>query len=184
MNGRKVAGATIQIVWLLVEVLAIVRSSISTYNVTMSISGGDTLYSYFTVAVVELSLFALLMLAGSEPVAPIAALVLIAFSGVLQFAEIGILTNTLDNQSRELLRYAIAFSPTCLLLVGLLKRLTSDVGGIVDAISGVFNRDKSSKSLASSAWVENRKVKRWRDDSGRKHSKYLPTGQKGKLHKS
>jgi hypothetical protein len=168
----------------------------------MSLSNQDVTFSVFTVAVVELSLFAMMLMAGVEAVAPIAALVLIAFSAVLQYAELSLLTGTMDEQSKLMLRYAVSFAPTVLLLVGLMKRLTSKegapsgrgslgdlVGGIARGARSMFGgapRGQGVKTLASetpgkNSWVEHRAVERWRDEDGRKHSRALPRGRgKGK----
>lgn len=137
--------ATVQLVWLIVEVAAIVRSSIATFNVVNSISNGDTLFSVFTVGVVELALFGMLVMAGSEPIAPVAALVLIAFSGVMQYAELLLLTGSMDQQSKTMLLYAASFAPSVLLLFGLVKRLTggesNPFAGVGDAVRGLFGGD-------------------------------------------
>ena len=187
---------TVVLVCLLVEVFCIVRSAIASFNVTMSLSN-DVTFSIFTVAVVELSLFAMLLMSGAEAVAPIAALVLIAFSAVLQYAELAIITGAMDEQSKMILRYAVSFAPTVLLLVGLLKRLTSkegahsvqsslgDVfGGIVRGARDLFGGSHSGQEARAfndetekNSWVETRKVKRWRDANGRTRSKYVPSGK-------
>ena len=136
MNEKRMQ--TVQLIWLLVEVFCIIRSAIASYNVTMNLANGDTLFAVFTVGVIELSLFAMLIMAGVEVVAPIAALVLIAFSGVLQYAELALVTSAMDEQSKTMLRYAVSFAPTVLLLVALMKRMTeSDAGNVFDNI-GTF----------------------------------------------
>ncbi len=87
---------TLSLIWLLVETFCIIRSAVASFNVVMNLTNGDTIFSLFTVAVIELSLFAMLLMSGSEAVAPIAALVLIAFSGVLQLAKLLLITGALD----------------------------------------------------------------------------------------
>ena len=181
---------TVSLLWLLVEVFCIIRSAIATFQVTMSISNGDMLFAVFTVGVVELSLFAMLLMSGQEPVAPIAAIVLIAFSGVLQFAEMALLTGSMNEQTKLILRYAVSFAPTVLLLVGLIKRLTEKVDSVANLFSSFSqwaNLGKSKEtakafdtSVQNNEWTETRKVKRWRDITGRKHSKSLPSGRKSK----
>ena len=175
---------TLELVWLIVEVFCIARSAVATYSVTMSVSNGDVIFSAFTVAVVELSLFSLLLMSSSEAVAPIGALLLIAFSGVLQFCEVLTLQNLLDAQAKEILRYAVSFAPTMLLLLGLVKRLTSSSNAtlpdVVNWVSNLFATGqgaKGQKTFASDvelprgkAWKETRV--RYRDAHGRK--KTLP----------
>lgn len=145
---------TVQLIWLFVEVGCIIRSALATFNVTMSLSGNDTVFSVFTVAVIELSLFAMLLMANAEAVAPLAALVLIAFSAVLQFAELALLTGTMDAVTKDTLRYAVSFAPTILLLVGLVKRLTSDAksssgGGMWDAVRRWFAPSETTRPMRS-----------------------------------
>lgn len=185
---------TLELVWLIVEVFCIARSAVATYSVTMNVSNGDVIFSAFTVAVVELSLFSLLLMSSSEAVAPIGALLLIGFSGVLQFCEVLTLQNLLDAQSKEILRYAISFAPTMLLLLGLVKRLTSagnaTLPDVVNWVSNLFNGDKVAQGQTSKAlgftvplprgkvWKETRV--RYRDASGRKRTlpkSKLPRGK-------
>lgn len=183
---------TLQLLWLIVEIFCVVRSAVASFNVTMGLSNDDLVFSAFTVGTIELSLFAMLLMSGVEVVAPIASLILIAFSGVLQWAELSLLTGAMDDQTKTMIRYAVSFAPTALLLMGLVKRLTSrgesfSFGGFVNGVRGLFGRVPSgqpAKALNTDAenngWVETRKVKRWRDGNGRKRSRSLPSGQRSK----
>ncbi len=169
---------TLSLIWLLVETFCIVRSAVASFNVVMNLTGNDTIFSVFTVAVIELSLFAMLLMSGSEAVAPIATIVLIAFSGVLQFAELLLITGAMDAQTREVLRFAVSFAPTVLLLIALIKRLTESKNqpGLLDSFRGLFGRGGATeKTMATDAelprgkvWKETRL--RYRDSQGRKRT--------------
>lgn len=174
---------TLSLIWLLVEVFCIVRSAVASFNVTMDLTNGDAVFSIFTVAVIELSLFAMLLMSGSEAVAPIATLVLIAFSGVLQLAELLLITGAMDEQTKTILRYAVSFAPTVLLLIALIKRLTESKGGagLLDSMRGLFGKSETGKTFANDAelprgkaWKETRF--RYRDAQGNKRT--MPKGKR------
>lgn len=173
---------TIQLVWLFVEIFAILRSAVASFNVVMNVSGGDVTFAVFTTATIELALFAMLLMAGSESVAPIAALCLIVFSAILQYCEIALMQGSMDPQSKQILTYAVSFSPSVLLLFGLVKRLTDggNIGGVLSSLRGLFEHNAQGKPTKEygftvpalgKRWVE--KNVRWRDANGKKHSRSL-----------
>ncbi len=118
---------TLQILELGLELLAMARAAISTWLVVSYITGGNSLYTVFTVSVVEGALLISLILLRQSAIAPITALIAIAFSAVMQYEELRVLDGTITGDEREIMRYAVAFSPIVLLLLAYVKRLFEDV---------------------------------------------------------
>lgn len=188
-----VNAATVNLLSSLLEIFATVRSVLATYAVSMAVTHGDQTFSIFTVAVIEGALLLSMFSIGFEIVSPITAIMALAFSAVMQWVELSTLTGSLDADMQRNLMMALAFAPTVLLALGILRRLKSggDVGSIFERLLGMFNpvpRGKGeSKSYAfdvprGKGWVETRKT--WRDALGKKHSKVLPRGKRRSKRKS
>ena len=184
--------ATISLLSSLLEIFATVRSALATYAISMAVTNGDQSFSLFTVAVVEGALILSMMSIGLDAVSPLTAIAALIFSGVMQYLEIATLQGALDAQQKQILLFALAFCPTVLLALGILRRLaeggnTGALGLVLGRMGGLFKpASGESKSYAfdvptvQKTWKEKREVVRWRDSSGRTHSKYVPTVQKGK----
>lgn len=177
----------------LLEIFATARSALATYAVCMAVTGGDQTFSLFTTAVVEGALILSMMSIGFDAVSPITAVVSLLFSAVMQYLEVITLTGVLSPDQRQTLQLVLSFAPSVLLALGILRRLSNgadDFGGLVESVKSFFRGDGVSKKQSRSygfdvdvpgkSWVEKRKVVRWRDSSGKTHSKYLPSVQKRK----
>jgi hypothetical protein len=117
---------TFSVVWWLVEIAGIVRSALATFAVVNAITNGDFIYSVFTVLTVEGLFIASLFLMRVESVAPISALLALAFAGVMQLYELKLLDGSISVAEKDILRYAVAFSPIVILLLGYLRHLTGE----------------------------------------------------------
>ena len=187
--------ATISLLSSLLEIFATVRSALATYAISMAVTNGDQSFSLFTVAVVEGALILSMMSIGLDAVSPLTAIAALIFSGVMQYLEIATLQGALDADQKQILLFALAFCPTVLLALGILRRLaeggnTGALGLLIGRIGDAFKPASGEvKSYAfdvpqgQKTWVETEKRVRWRDASGRKRSKHLPQGQKGKVKK-
>jgi hypothetical protein len=192
MNG--INRATTLLLSSLLEVFATVRSALATYAVSMVVTNGDQTFSLFTVAVVEGALILSMLSIGLDPVSPLTAIAALVFSAVMQYLEISLLQGSLNAEQKNTLLIALAFAPTVLLALGILRRLTEDgntgaLASLVSRVMGFFKPSApagASKSYgftvapggkaAKGSWVETRKVVRFRDASGRK--RYVPQGAK------
>lgn len=131
---------TMQIVWVAVELAAIGRSGIATYNVAMDVSKGDQAFAIFTTATIELAFLAMMFLIGFEAVAPVGAAIALLFSGVMQYVETMSFTGMLSDNDKSMLRVVVSFAPTAILLLALVKRLTQEtdiVGNVASAIEKI-----------------------------------------------
>ncbi len=124
---------TLRLVWALVEVAAAVRAGIATWIVTDSVMGSP-IFTLFTVGVIEGVFIASLFLIGTEAVAPIAALLALAFSGAMQWLELRVTDGSISEIERGVLRFAIAFAPIVILGLAYLRRLMPE-----DQIQQVVN---------------------------------------------
>jgi hypothetical protein len=134
---------TLTVVWWLVEIAAIVRSSLATFTVVNAITSGDFIYSVFTVLTIEGLFLASLFLMRSESVAPISALLALAFAGVMQLYELKTLDGSITLSEKDVLRYAVAFAPIMILLLGYLRHL---IGGNESGDSSPFDSIKEKIS--------------------------------------
>lgn len=139
----KVNQATITLLSSLLEIFATVRSALATYAVSMAVTNGDQTFSYFTVAVVEGALVLSMLSIGLDAVSPLTAIAALVFSAVMQYVEIVTLSGQLSDEQKNLLTLALAFAPTVLLALGILRRLsegenTSALGSIFEKVRGLF----------------------------------------------
>ena len=125
--NRDLSHATFKILELGLEILAMARAAISTWLVVYYISGGNTIYTAFSVGVVEGALLLSLVMIKRSPVAPITAIIAIGFSAIMQYMELRVLDGTITPTEREMMRYAVAFSPIVLLTLAYVRRLFEDV---------------------------------------------------------
>lgn len=185
----KVNQFTVVLLSSVLEIAATARSVLATYAVAMVVFNGDQTLSIFTVAVIEGALVLSMLGIGLDPVSPITAIIALAFSAVMQYVEVATLTGQLTAEEKNWLVLSLSFAPTVLLALGILRRLSGSASaGVLDSISsffgGLFGAPKSSSAKSFDAsrqsWTETRRVKRWRDASGRKRSKSLPSGQRRK----
>jgi hypothetical protein len=119
--GGKVKN-TLSILWVLVEVAALARSAIATFLVVQAVTN-DFLFSLFTVAVIEGVFLTSLFLMKQEAVAPISAILALAFSAVMQYFELRVLDGSITPQEKDILRYAVAFAPIVILGLSYIRRL-------------------------------------------------------------
>ena len=118
---------TLQILELGLELLAMARAAISTWLVVSFITGGNLLYTAFSVGVVEGALLISLILLRQSAIAPITAIIAIGFSAVMQYEELRVLDGTITTDERAIMRYSVAFAPIVLLVLAYVKRLVEDV---------------------------------------------------------
>jgi len=104
----------------------------------MAVTNGDQSFSIFTVAVVELALVLSMLSIGFDPVSPLTAIIALVFSAVMQYLEVVTLTGQLSPQEKQTLVLALAFAPTVLLALGILRRLSE--GGNTGALGELFGR--------------------------------------------
>jgi hypothetical protein len=188
---KGINSATINLLSSLLEIFATVRSALATYAVSMVVTGGDQVFSVFTVAVVEGALVLSMLAIGLDPVSPLTAIAALIFSAVMQFIEVSLLQGALDAQQKQILLIALAFAPTVLLALGILRRLseggnTGALASLVQKVTGVFKAPVSGESKSygftvpqgQKTWIETQRRVRWRDASGKKKSKRVPQGQK------
>jgi len=108
--------------WVLVEVAALARSAIATFLVVQVVTN-DFLFSLFTVAVIEGVFLTSLFLMKQEAVAPISAILALAFSAVMQYFELRVLDGSITPQEKDILRYVVAFAPIVILGLSYIRRL-------------------------------------------------------------
>lgn len=137
--------ATISLLSSILEIFATARSALATYAIAMSVTGGDQTFSIFTTAVVEGALVLSMMGIGFDPVSPLTAVAALVFSAVMQYVEIVTLTGQLSSDQKQTLVLALAFAPTVLLALGILRRVSegSDVSAL-DWLLNLFKRGDSA----------------------------------------
>ncbi len=113
---------TLSMLWVLVEVAALARSAIATFLVVQVVTN-DFLFSLFTVAVIEGVFLTSLFLMKQEAVAPISAILALAFSAVMQYFELRVLDGSITPQEKDILRYVVAFAPIVILGLSYIRRL-------------------------------------------------------------
>jgi hypothetical protein len=69
-------------------------------------------------------------------VSPLTAIIALVFSAVMQYLEVVTLTGQLSPQEKQTLVLALAFAPTVLLALGILRRLSE--GGNTGALGELF----------------------------------------------
>jgi hypothetical protein len=117
---------TVKVILVLLEVAAAARAGIATWNVTMHTSGGDMVFSLFTVIVVEGVFMASLFMMTSDAIAPIVAFFALLFSGAMQYLELAIMQGELTPQDNAVVRGVVAFAPIVILFFAFLRRLVSE----------------------------------------------------------
>lgn len=134
---------TLTVLSVLVEIAALARSAIATFLVVQAVTG-DFVFSLFTVVVIEGVFLTSLFLMHQEAVAPIAALMALAFSAMMQFFELRVLDGSITATERDLLRYAIAFAPIVILALSYVRRLVlesdGDTSPLAEKVSGLVER--------------------------------------------
>lgn len=127
----------LRLLWSLIEVSAAIRCGIATFTVCFAVTH-DFLYSIFTTIVVEGVFLASLFLIGIEVVAPVAALLALAFSGAMQYLELRVLDGSLTVDEKEVLRIVIAFAPLVILGVAYVRRLVLPTVGKGSSVGDFF----------------------------------------------
>ncbi len=135
---------TLAILSILVEIAALARSAIATFNVVQAVTS-DLVFSVFTVAVIEGVFLTSLFMMQSEAVAPVAAILALSFSAMMQYFELRVLDGSITPSEKEILRYAIAFAPIVILALSYIKRLVSDGGNPLSvSVGAIVDRLKTS----------------------------------------
>ncbi len=142
---------TLSILWVLVEVAALARSAIATFLVVQAVTN-DFLFSLFTVAVIEGVFLTSLFLMKQEAVAPISAILALAFSAVMQYFELRVLDGSITAQEKDILRYAVAFAPIVILGLSYIRRLVvgddSPLSSLVEKVKQGQIKARGSKQGA------------------------------------
>lgn len=140
---------TLAILSVFVEIAAIGRSAIATFLVVQAVTN-DLTFSIFTVAVIEGVFLTSLFLMHSEAVAPIAALMALGFSALMQYFELRVLDGSITPTEKDMLRIAIAFAPIVILALAYVRRLVVQSGGdtnpLAEKVSGLVERFKETPS--------------------------------------
>jgi hypothetical protein len=143
-NKNKLSAETVAVMTSVLEIFATARSALSTYNVAMSVTGNDVTFSLFTTATVELALVLSMLAIGYDVISPVTAIVALGFSLVMQWTEINLLQGAIDDNGKSVLRMALAFAPSAILALGILRRLVSgddkSLATIIGTLRGVFKR--------------------------------------------
>lgn len=135
---------TLAILSILVEIAALARSAIATFNVVQAVTS-DFVFSIFTVAVIEGVFLTSLFMMQAEAVAPVAAILALSFSATMQYFELRVLDGSITASEKDILRYAIAFAPIVILALSYIKRLVA--GGdnpLGVSVAGLVDRLKAS----------------------------------------
>ncbi len=147
-NKNTMNADTVSILTSLLEIFATARSALATYNVSMTVTGGDVTFSLFTTATVELALVLSMLAIGYDVISPVTAIVALGFSIVMQWTEIGLLQGTVDENGKNLLRMALAFAPSAILALGILRRIVTrqndSLARIIGTVRGVFGRNQNN----------------------------------------
>lgn len=129
---------TLSILWVLVEIAALARSAIATFLVVQVVTN-DFVFSLFTVCVIEGVFLTSLFMMKQEAIAPISAILALAFSATMQYFELRVLDGSISPAEKDILRYAVAFAPIVILALSYIRRLVvgddSPLSGIVSEIS-------------------------------------------------
>ncbi|HZQ09748.1 MAG TPA: hypothetical protein VFD70_24440 [Anaerolineae bacterium] len=138
---------TLAILSVFVEIAAIGRAAIATFLVVQAVTN-DLMFSIFTVAVIEGVFLTSLFLMHQEAVAPIAALLALGFSALMQYFELRVLDGSISPSERDMLRYAVAFAPVVILALSYVRRLVLQADGdsnpLAEKVSGLWGRLKES----------------------------------------
>jgi|GEM_PF-2578285 len=141
-NKNKLSAETVAVMTSVLEIFATARSALSTYNVAMSVTGNDVTFSLFTTATVELALVLSMLAIGYDVISPVTAIVALGFSLVMQWTEINLLQGAIDDNGKSVLRMALAFAPSAILALGILRRLVSgddkSLATIIGTLRGLF----------------------------------------------
>ena len=113
---------TLSILEWAITLMVIARAGISTWLVVLEVTH-NTVYTAFTVAVIELVLLLSFLLMKTSPIAPITAILAIGFSAVTQVMELRVIEGTMSKQERDVLTYVIALAPIAVLLLEYVRRL-------------------------------------------------------------
>lgn len=147
-NQNKVNADTVSILTSVLEIFATARSALATYAVAMVVTGGDVTFSLFTTATVELALVLSMLAIGYDVISPVTAVVALGFSLVMQWTEITLLQGAIDESGKSVLRMALAFAPSAILALGILRRLVvgqdDPMGRIIGAIGKMLKRKPSN----------------------------------------
>ena len=111
-----------------ITLMVIARAGLSTWLVVLEVTH-NVVYTAFTVAVIELVLLLSFLLMKTSPIAPITAILAIAFSAVTQVMELRVIEGTMSKQERDVLTYVIALAPIAVLLLEYVRRLDWHAGG-------------------------------------------------------
>lgn len=138
---------TLAILSVFVEIAAIGRSAIATFLVVQVVTN-DVLFSLFTVAVIEGVFLTSLFVMHSEAVAPIAALMALGFSALMQYFELRVLDGSITPSEKDMLRFAVAFAPIVILALSYVRRLVlksdGDTNPLAEKVSGLMERLKET----------------------------------------
>lgn len=118
---------TLSILWVFVELVALVRAGIATYRLVFTVTG-DQVYTIFTLGVIEGVFLASLFLMRVEAVAPISALLALVFSAVAQYYELRLMAGVLTPSEQEVLTYIISFAPVVVLGLAYVRHLVGSGG--------------------------------------------------------
>jgi hypothetical protein len=152
-SKTKMSAETVAVMTSVLEIFATARSALSTYNVAMSVTGNDVTFSLFTTATVELALVLSMLAIGYDVISPVTAIVALGFSLVMQWTEINLLQGAIDDNGKSVLRMALAFAPSAILALGILRRLVSgddkSLATIIGTLRGLFARKPKSSNGTS-----------------------------------
>jgi len=135
---------TLSILWVLIELFALVRAGIATYTLVFAVTQNQ-LYTVFTLLVIEGLFLASLFLMRSEAVAPIAALLALVFSSVAQYYELRLMAGTLSESEREILNYVIAFAPSVVLALAYIRHLVGGLTSDDSPLRGVMEKIQAAQ---------------------------------------
>ena len=145
-NKNGMNEGTVSILTSLLEIFATARSALSTYAVAMAVTNGDMTFSLFTTATVELALVLSMLAIGYDVISPVTAIVALGFSLVMQWTEITLLQGAIDEHGKNLLRMSLAFAPSAVLFLGILRRLVTgndhSLAAIIGTVRGLFGNFK------------------------------------------
>jgi hypothetical protein len=145
-NKNGMNEGTVSILTSLLEIFATARSALSTYAVAMAVTNGDMTFSLFTTATVELALVLSMLAIGYDVISPVTAIVALGFSLVMQWTEITLLQGAIDEHGKNLLRMSLAFAPSAVLFLGILRRLVTgndhSLATIIGTVRGLFGNFK------------------------------------------
>lgn len=151
MEREKSMSLTLELLLYVVEVAAAIRCAFATYTVVFEVTRDQT-YAIFTVLVVEGLFLASLFMIGRQAIAPISALIALAFSGAMQYLELLVVDGALTDSDRVLLRAVIAFAPIVILALAYLRRLAGNtsVESVRSGASDFLERMRGRSGLTPS----------------------------------